>query len=162
MKYIINLIKQTFPITIKHTPKLYKSKSTWISTKSQTFKTTIRLLAEDNSIKHFSIYISKHFSHLNVIKYILKHLQHAFQLLIYYTLRLPMKLLTDLHQITDISGPSDFSRNTIQLTLFELYIRTLYTSKRNQIYYKSSSTNIFDHDQTYTHALQIKIHMDLN
>ena len=44
-----------------------------------------------------------------------------------------MKLPTDLHQITDISGPPDFSRNTIQLTLFDLYIRTLYTSKRNQI-----------------------------
>ena len=73
-----------------------------------------------------------------------------------------MKLLTDLHQITDISGPPDFSRNTIQLTLFDLYIRTLYTSKRNQIYYKSSSTNISEHHQTYTYALQIKIHMDLN
>ena len=60
--------------------------------------------------------------------------------LLYFTY--PMKLLTDLHQITDISGPPDFSRNTIQLTLFDLYIRTLYTSKRNQIYYKSSSTNI--------------------
>ena len=73
-----------------------------------------------------------------------------------------MKLLTDLHQITDISGPPDFSRNTIQLTLFDLYIKTLYTSKRNQIYYKSSSTKISDHHQTYTYALQIKIHMDLN
>ena len=73
-----------------------------------------------------------------------------------------MKLLTNLHQITDISGPPDFSRNTIQLTLFDLYIKTLYTSKGNQIYYKSSSTNIFDHHQTYTYALQIKIHMDLN
>ena len=73
-----------------------------------------------------------------------------------------MKLLTDLHQITDISGPPDFSRNTIQLTLFDLYIKTLYTSKCNQICYKSSSTNISDYHQTYTHALQIKIHMDLN
>ena len=72
-----------------------------------------------------------------------------------------MKLLTDLHQITDISGPPDFSRNTIQLTLFDLYIKTLYTSKRNQICYKSSTTNISDDHQTYTHALQIKIHMDL-
>ena len=51
-----------------------------------------------------------------------------------------MKLLTDLHQITDISGPPDFSRNTIQLTLFDLYIKTLYTSKRNQIYSEASST----------------------
>ena len=73
-----------------------------------------------------------------------------------------MKLLTCLHQITDISGPPDFSRYTIQLTLFDLYFRTLYTSKRNQIYYKSSSTNISDHHQTYTYAIQIQIHMDLN
>ena len=70
--------------------------------------------------------------------------------LLYFTY--PMKLLTDLHQITDISGPPDFSRNTIQLTLFDLYIRTLYTSKCNQIYYKSSSTNISDYHQTYTYA----------
>ena len=72
-----------------------------------------------------------------------------------------MKLLTDLHQITDISGPPDFSRTTIQLTLFDLYIKTLYTSKRSQIYYKSSSTNIYDYHQTYTYALQIKIYMDI-
>ena len=51
-----------------------------------------------------------------------------------------MKLLTYLHQITDISGPPDFSRNTIQLTLFDLYIRTLLASKHNQIYSEASST----------------------
>ena len=49
-----------------------------------------------------------------------------------------MKLVTDLHQITDISGPPDFSRNTMQLTPFNLYIKTLLASKRNEIYYKSS------------------------
>ena len=54
--------------------------------------------------------------------------------------RLPMKLLTYLHQITDISGPPDFSRNTIQLTLFDLYIKTLLASKRNKIYSEASST----------------------
>ena len=164
MKYIINLLKQTFRATLnihlRSTNQIHKDlkKITDILDNYQTSSGRGR----DNSSQHFSIYISKHFSHLNVIKYILKHLQHAFQLLIYYTLRLPMKLLTDLHQITDISGPPDFSRNTIQLTLFDLYIKTLYTSKRNQIYYKSSSTNISDHHQTYTYALQIKIHMDLN
>ena len=68
-------------------------------------------------------------------------------------LRLTMKLLTDLHQITDISGQPDFSRNTIQLTLFDLYIRTLLASKRNQIYSESSSTRISDHHLTYTYAL---------
>ena len=51
-----------------------------------------------------------------------------------------MKLLTDLHQITDISGPPDFSRNTIQLTLFDLYIKTLLASKRNLISSEASST----------------------
>ena len=51
-----------------------------------------------------------------------------------------MKLLTDLHQIADISGPPDFSRNTIQLTHFDLYIKTLLASKRNLIYSKASST----------------------
>ena len=76
-------------------------------------------------------------------------------------LRLTMKLLMDLHQITNILGPPDFSRNTIQLTLFDLYIRTLYISKRNQIYYKSSSTNISDHHQTYNYALQIKIYISI-
>ena len=33
-------------------------------------------------------------------------------------LRLTMKLLMDLHQITNILGPPDFSRNTIQFNTF--------------------------------------------
>ena len=37
IKYILNLLQQTFPITIKHTLTLSKSKSTWISNKSRTF-----------------------------------------------------------------------------------------------------------------------------
>ena len=56
--------------------------------KSQTFQYTIRLIAEHNSIYHFAIYQSKNFSPLNAIKYILKHLQCTFQLLIYQILTL--------------------------------------------------------------------------
>ena len=55
--------------------------------KSQTFQKTISIIAEHNSIWHFAIYQSKDFSPLNAIKYILKHLQHTFQLLIYHILR---------------------------------------------------------------------------
>ena len=55
--------------------------------KSQTFQKTISVIAEHNSIWHFAIYQSKDFSPLNAIKYILKHLQHTFLLLIYYILR---------------------------------------------------------------------------
>ena len=56
--------------------------------KSQTFQKTIRVIAEHNSIWHSVIYQSKHFSPSNAIKYILKHLQNTFQLLIYDTLTL--------------------------------------------------------------------------
>ena len=77
-------------------------------------------------------------------------------------LRLTMKLLTDLHQITEISGQQTSRGTLFNLTLFDLYIRTFYTSKRNQIYSKSSSTNISEYHQTYTYALQIQIQMDLN
>ena len=111
-----------------------------------------------------SIYISKHFSHLNVFKYILKHLQQTFpitnkHILTLYKSNLQGSQINHRHfrQLSDFSR----SRKTIQLTLFDSYIRTLYTSKRIQIYYKSSSTNISDQHQTYTHALQIKIYMDL-
>ena len=55
--------------------------------KSQTFQKTISVIAEHNSIWHFAIYQSKDFSPLNAIKYILKHLQHTFLLLIYHILR---------------------------------------------------------------------------
>ena len=52
-----------------------------------------------------------------------------------------MKLLTDLHQITDILDNYQTSRGTqFNLTLFDLYIKTLLASKRNQIYSKASSS----------------------
>ena len=119
------------------------------------------MVAEDNSIQHFSIYISKHFSHLNVIKYILKHLQHAFQLLIYYTIRYRWNSSRIYIKSQTFQDHQTSRGQQFNLTLFDLYIKTLYTSKRSQIYYKSSSTNIYDYHQTYTYALQIKIYMDL-
>ena len=63
----------------------------------------------------------------------------------------------DLKYIADILDNYQTSRGTqFNLTLFDLSIKTLYTCKRNQIYYKTSSTNISDHRQSYTYALQIK------
>ena len=55
--------------------------------KSQTFQKTIRVIAEHNSIWHSVIYQLKYISPSNANKYILKHLQHTFLLLIYHILR---------------------------------------------------------------------------
>ena len=66
---------------------IYPLNSSWIFIKYPTFQKTIRVIVEHNSIWHSVIYQSKHFSPPNAIKYILKHLQHTFQLLIYHTLR---------------------------------------------------------------------------
>ena len=62
-----------------------------------------------------AIYQSKNFSPLNAIKYILKHLQHTFQLLIYHTLTLypSYSLLIQINH-RHFSTLSDLSRNTIQ------------------------------------------------
>ena len=118
--------------TIKHTLTLYPSKSSEITTKSQTFQKIIRLLAEHNSIWHFAIYQSKDFSPLNAIKYILKYLQH--------TLWTPSSIhLRSTHQNPQRSQLyhrhfrklSDFSRNTIQFTLCDLPIKRLLASKCN-------------------------------
>ena len=54
-KYILKYLQHTL-CTIKHTLTLYPSKSSEITTKSQTFQKIIRLLAEHNSIWHFAIY----------------------------------------------------------------------------------------------------------
>ena len=72
-----------------------------------------------------------------------------------------MKLLTNLHQITDISGPPDFSRTTIQLTLFDLYIKTLLASKRNLISSEASSTRFSAINLLYL-RLPMKLLTDLH
>ena len=66
-KYIPKYLQHTCTDTIKHTLTLYPSKSSEITTKSQTFQKNIRLLPEHNSIWHFAIYQSKDSSPLNVI-----------------------------------------------------------------------------------------------
>ena len=50
-------------------------------------------------------------------------------------------MLTFTNETPHVStSGTDFSRNTIQLTLFDLYIKTLLASKHNQIYSEASST----------------------
>ena len=66
---------------------LYPLNSSWIYFKYPTFQKTIRVIVEHNSIWHSVIYQSKHFSLSNANKYILKHLQHTLQLLIYHPSR---------------------------------------------------------------------------
>ena len=85
-KYILKHLQYTFQLLIYHT-YAYPLNSSWIYIKSQIFQKTIRLLAEHNSNWKFDIYQSKVFSPPNAIKYILKHLQHTFQLIIYHTSR---------------------------------------------------------------------------
>ena len=86
IKYILKHLQHTFQLLIYHT-YAYPLNSSWIYIKSQIFQKTIRLLAEHNSNWKFDIYQSKVFSPPNAIKYILKHLQHTFQLIIYHTSR---------------------------------------------------------------------------
>ena len=75
---------------------------------------------------------------------------------------LPMKLLTDLKKITDILDNYQTSRGTqFNLTLFDLYIKTLYTSKRNQIYSEASSTRFSAINLLYL-CLPMKLLTDLH
>ena len=143
--------------TIKHTLTLYPSKSSEVTTKSQTFQKTIRLLAEHNSIWHFAIYQSKDSSPLNAIKYILKHLQHTFQLLIYHTQALyPSKS-------SKITTKSQRFQKIIRLLAdhnsiwhFAITNKTLFASIRNQIYSKASSTHFSSINLSNLCALPIK------
>ena len=101
------------------------------------------------------IYQSKHFSPPNAIKYILKHLQHNFQLLIYYTSRFT-------HQNPHCSKYMTTFQKNIRLIAdnsliwhFRLPIKTLLTSQRNQIYSEASSTQFSAINLSYTYALPI-------
>ena len=85
-KYILKHLQHTSQLLIYHILVLYSLNSSCIYIKSQIFQKTIRLPAEHNSNWQFAIYQSKVFSPPNAIKYILKHLQHTFQQLIYHTL----------------------------------------------------------------------------
>ena len=112
---------------------------------------------------HFSIYISEHFTPLNAMKYIINLLKQTFRMTLNMHLRSTNQIHMDLknHRHLDNYQTSRGRGRQFNLTPFDLYIKTLLASKRNQIYYKSSSTNISDYHQTYNYALQIKIYIDL-
>ena len=135
---------------------IYPLNSSWIYIKYPTFQKTIRVIVEHNSIWHYLIYQSKHFSPPNAIKYILKHLQHTFQLLIYHTLTLypSYSLLIQINH-RHFSTLLDLSRNTIQFDTLWLPIKTLLTSQRKQIYSEASSTHFSAINLSYTYALPI-------
>ena len=89
-----------------------------------------------------AIYQSKNFSPLNAIKYILKHLQHTFQLLIYHTLTLypSYSLLIQINH-RHFSTHQTYRGTQFNLTLCDLPIKKLLASQRNQIYSEASSTH---------------------
>ena len=149
IKYILKHLLHTFQLLIYHTSR-FNHQNPHCSKYITTFQKTIRLIAEHSLIWHFVIYQSKHFSPPNAIKYILKHLQHTFQLLIYHTLVLyPSK--SSLFQIHHyISENYQTSRRTqFNLTLCNLPIKTLLTSQRNQIYSEASSTHFSANNLSY-------------
>ena len=119
--------------TIKHTLTLYPSKSSEITTKSQTFQKTIRLLAKHNSIWHFAIYQSKDSSPLNVINIFWSIFNTHYVHHQAYTYALPIKILRDHNYITDISENYQTSRGTqFNLTLCDIPIKRLLASKCNK------------------------------
>ena len=127
MKYIINLLKQTYRMTLnmhlRSTNQIHMDlKITDILDNYQTssvrgrqfnftlFNLYIKTLLASKRNQIYSKVSSTRFSVIN---------------LLYFTY--PSKLLTDLHQITDISGPPDFSRNTISIDTFRfIYQNTLH------------------------------------
>ena len=98
---------------------------------------------------------SKHFSPPNAIKYILKHLQHTFQLITYHISRFT-------HQNAHCSKYITTFQKTIRLIAehsliwhFRLPIKTLLASQRNQIYSEASSTHFSAINLSYTYAVPI-------
>ena len=143
--------------TIKHTLTLYPSKSSEVTTKSQTFQKTIRLLAEHNSIWHFAIYQSKDSSPLNVINIFWSifntHLRRPSSIHWRSTHQNPQRSQLNHRHFRKLS---DFSRNTIQFTYWDLPIKTLIASIRNQIYFEASSTHFSAINLSNSCALPIK------
>ena len=147
--------------TIKHTLTLYPSKSSEVTTKSQTFQKTIRLLVEHNSIWHFAIYQSKDSSPLNVINIFWSifntHFREPSSIHLRSTHQNPQRSLLNHRHLAKYQT----SRGTqFNLTLCDLPIKTIVASKRNQIFSEASSTNFSAIDLSYTSALPIKILRD--
>ena len=148
--------------TIKHTLTLYPSKSSEITTKSQTFQKTIRLLAEHNSIWHFAIYQSKDSSPLNVINIFWSIFNTH-----YAPSSIHLRSTHQNHQRSQLNHRhfrklSDFSRNTIQFDTLRFTNKNtsrLYT--QSNIFWSIFNTH-YGHHQAYPYALPIKILRDHN
>ena len=131
IKYILKHLQHTFQLIIYHTSR-FTHQNAHCSKYITTFQKTIRLLAEHNSNWQFAIYQSIVFSPPNAIKYILKHLQHTFKLVIYHTLTLYpsySSLLQIHHYISENYQTSRWTQ--FKLTICYLSINSLLSSKRN-------------------------------
>ena len=107
-------------------------------------------------------YQSKHFSPINAIKYILKHLQHTFQLLIYHTSRFTHQNPHGSKYITTFQKTIRLIAEHSLIWHFRLPIKTLLASQRNQIYSEASSTHFSAINLSYTNAIPIIILIDRN
>ena len=102
-------------------------------------------------------YQSKHFSPPNANKYILKHLQHTFQLLIYHALML-YSSKSSLFQIHHYISENYQTYRGLQFNLtLSITNKTLLAHQRKQIYSEASSTHFSAINLSYTCALPIKI-----
>ena len=96
------------------------------------------------------------------MKYIINLLKQTFRMTLNMHLRYTNQIHKDLKKITDILDNYQTSRGTqFNLTLFDLYIKTLYTSKRNQIYSEASSTRFSAINLLYL-CLSMKLLTDLH
>ena len=86
------------------------------------------------------IYQSKHFSPPNAIKYILKHLQNTFQLIIYHTSRFTHQNAHCSKYITTFQKTIRLIADNSLIWHFRLPIKTLFAYQRNQIYSEAAST----------------------
>ena len=141
---------------------LYPLNSSWIYIKYPTFQKTIRVIVEHNSIWQSVIYQSKHFSPPNANKYILKHLQHTFQLLIYHPSRFTHQNPYGSKYITTFQKTIRLVAGNSLIWHFRLPIKRLLASQRNQIYSEASSTHFSAVNLSYNYALPIIVLIDPN
>ena len=130
IKYILKHLQHTFQLIIYQTSR-FTHQNAHCSKYITTFQKTIRLLAEHNSNWQFAIYQSIVFSPLNAIKYILKHLQHTFQLLIYHTLVLYPSKSSLFQYITTFQKTIRLIADNSLIWHFRLPIKTLLAYQRN-------------------------------
>ena len=129
-KYILKHLQHTFQLLIYHTSR-FTHQNPHCSKYNSTFQKTIRLIAEHSLIWHFVIYQSKHFSSPNAIKYILKHLQHTFQLIIYHTSRFTHQNAHCSKYITTFQKTIRLIADNSLIWHFRLPIKTLLAYQRN-------------------------------